>query len=127
NHAWVQIPDPNNLPNSGLLYRTADGGMSWTKSATPFSGGDLDFLDETDGWMLADLGVGAGSNAVAVYQTPDGGANWLLTYTNDPTQPGAGDSLPLGGLKSGLEALTLQNAWVTGVIYADGTIYLYRT
>jgi photosystem II stability/assembly factor-like uncharacterized protein len=127
NHAWVQIPDPSSLPNSGLLYRTEDGGMNWTKSATPFSGGDLDFLDETDGWMLADLGVGAGSNAVAAYQTTDGGANWTLTYTNDPNQAGAGDSLPLGGLKSGLEALTLQNAWVTGVIYADGTIYLYRT
>lgn len=127
NHAWVQIPDSNNFPNSGFLYRTADGGVKWTKSTTPFSGGDLDFLDETDGWMLADLGVGAGSNAVAVYQTTDGGANWAMVYTNDPNQAVAGDSLPLGGLKSGIAALNMQTAFVSGVIYADDTIYLYRT
>ena len=45
-------------------------------SNTPFSRGDLRFLDEDNGWMIADLGVGAGSNAVAIYQTTDGGARW---------------------------------------------------
>jgi photosystem II stability/assembly factor-like uncharacterized protein len=48
-------------------------------------------------------------------------------YINDPNDPQAGDSLPLGGLKSDLVPLTPQTAWVTGVIYSPGTIYLYRT
>jgi len=127
NHLWVQIPDSNNYPNSGFLYRSQDGGVSWSKFATPFSGGDLDFIDSDHGWMLADLGAGAGSEGVSIFQSTDGGSTWTQTYTNDPNQPGAADSLPLGGIKSGLVARDLQTAWVTGVIYADGTIYLYRT
>jgi len=126
-HAWVQKPDFNNFPNNGLLYHTADGGLTWAISSTPFSSGDLHFLDANNGWMLADLGVGAGSNAVAVFQTGDGGATWTQTYTNDPNNSDSGDSLPLGGLKSGIVPLHMQTAWVTGVIYAPGTAYLYRT
>lgn len=126
-HAWVQKPDFNNFPNNGLLYHTADGGLNWVISSTPFSGGDLSFLDAKNGWMLADLGVGAGSNAVAVFQTRDGGATWTRTYSNDPNDPEAGDSLPLGGIKADLVPLDMRTAWVGGVIYSPGTVYLYRT
>ena len=126
-NAWVQKPDFNNFPNNGLLYHTADGGLHWSVASTPFSGGDLSFIDATNGWMLADLGVGAGSNGVSVFQTMDGGATWTQTYTNDPNLPNAGDSLPLGGIKSGLVPLNMQTAWVTGVTYASGTAYLFRT
>ena len=127
NHVWVQIPDFDNYPNSGSLYRTLDGGLSWTKFETPFSAGDMQFLDDQNGWMLADLGVGAGSNAVAVYRTGDGGESWTLAFNNDPNQAQADDSIPLGGLKAGLTALNTQTAWVYGVVYAPGTVYLYRT
>jgi len=126
-HAWVQKPDFNNFPNNGLLYHTADGGLTWIISSTPFSAGDLSFLDANNGWMLADLGVGAGSNAVAVFQTRDGGATWTQTYTNDPNNPDANDALPLGGIKSDLLPLDMQTGWVGGVVYSPGTIYLYRT
>jgi hypothetical protein len=114
-HAWVQKPDFNNFPNNGLLYHTADSGLTWIVSSTPFSAGDLSFLDANNGWMLADLGIGAGSNAVAVFQTSDGGATWTQTYTNDPNSKDAGDSLPLGGIKSDLIPLNMQTAWVSGV------------
>jgi photosystem II stability/assembly factor-like uncharacterized protein len=126
-HAWVQKPDFNNFPNNGLLYHTADGGLTWAVSSTPFSGGDLSFIDGSHGWMLADLGAGAGSNAVAVFQTNDGGTTWNQTYTNDPNLPDAGDSLPLGGTKSDLLPRDMQAAWVGGVTYSPGTVYLYRT
>lgn len=126
-HAWIQQPDFNNYPNNGLQYRTADGGLTWTVASTPFSEGTLRFLDAKNGWMLSSLGVGAGSNAVAVFQTTDGGATWTQTYTNDPTLPKAGDSLPLGGLKAGIVPINMETAWVGGVIYTSGTIYLYRT
>jgi photosystem II stability/assembly factor-like uncharacterized protein len=127
NHIWVQIPDFDNYPNSGFLYRTANGGLEWTKFATPFSAGDIDFIDDQNGWILADLGVGAGSNAVAVYRTEDGGENWTLAFGNDVNQGRAEGSIPLGGLKTGLTPLNTQTAWVYGVTYAPATVYLYRT
>ena len=126
-HAWIQKPDFNNFPNNGLLYQTADGGLTWNISSTPFSGGDLSFIDPDNGWMLADLGAAAGSNAVAVFQTTDGGTIWNQTYTNDPNLTDAGDSLPLGGIKADLVPLNMQTAWVGGVTYSPGTVYLYRT
>lgn len=127
NTAWLQKPDFENFPNSGFMYRTTDGGLTWTNASSPFSRGDINFVDSNDGWVLADLGVGAGSNAVAVYQTTDGGDTWEQTYINDPNSPDAGDSLPLGGIKSDLVALDRQTAWISGVVYAPGEVYLYRT
>lgn len=126
-HVWVLVPDFGNFPKSGVVYRTSDGGMTWTKADVPFSRADIQFLDERNGWSLADLGVGAGSNAVAIYQTTDGGATWEQTYTNDPNDANASDTLPLGGLKTDIVPLTMDTAWVTGLIYAPGYTYLYRT
>ena len=126
-HVWIHQPDYANYPNGGFQFRTSDGGITWSKFAVPYSGVKFSFLDADRGWALADLGIGAGSNAVAVYQTEDGGTTWTLNYTNDPNHPGAGESLPLGGLKHGLTPLDLQRAWVYGVVYAPGTAYLFRT
>jgi photosystem II stability/assembly factor-like uncharacterized protein len=126
-HAWVQKPDFENFPNGGFLYRTTDGGLTWTEFSVPFSRGDINFVDGDNGWALADLGVGAGSNAVAVYRTTSGGAVWERMYTNDPNDPESGDSLPLGGIKSDLVPLDEDTAWVTGTVYAPGEVYLHRT
>jgi photosystem II stability/assembly factor-like uncharacterized protein len=126
NHAWIQIPNFGDF-HSGTLHRTTDGGITWTNHATPFSRADMNFLDANNGWALADLGVGAGSNAVSIFQTTDGGVNWNQKYTNDPNLSNAGDSLPLGGLKSGIAPVNMQTAFVYGVIYSAGTIYLHRT
>lgn len=123
---WVLIADSSD-PFKGTMYRTTDGGATWTTISVPFGGGDIQFLDADNGWVMASLGAGAGSMGVAVFQTTDGGATWTQTYTNDPNQQGAGDSLPLGGLKDGLTALDMQTAWIGGVIYAPGVIYLYQT
>lgn len=127
NHAWVQKTNFDGDPNSGFLYRTSDGGNTWTESTTPFGGGDLNFIDANNGWMLASLGVGAGSMGISVFQTADGGATWEQKYTNDPNLANTGDSLPLSGLKNGLAPLDAQNAWVYGVVYAPGNLYLFRT
>ena len=124
---WVQITDFSISTDSSSVYRTADGGGTWTKFTVPFASGRISFLDEKNGWAFGDLGAGAGSDAVAVYQTNDGGATWTQTYVNDPSQPNAKDSFPLGGIKSGLTPLNMQTAWVSGVVYSDGTVYLYRT
>jgi photosystem II stability/assembly factor-like uncharacterized protein len=126
-HAWVQVPDVNNIPNAGTLYRTTNGGMTWTSNSVPFSSGHIVFLDEKDGWVLADLGAGAGSQAVAVFITQDGGETWKQTFINDPNNPIAAETLPLSGIKGDLVPINLQTAWITGVTYSPATVYLYRT
>ena len=110
-----------------MLYRTSDGGLTWTVYPVPFGGGDLTFINDENGWMMASLGVAAGSMGVAIYQTDDGGATWMQTYTNDPNLANARDSLPLGGIKSNLTPLDTDTAWVGGVVYAPETFYLYKT
>jgi photosystem II stability/assembly factor-like uncharacterized protein len=126
-HAWLQIADPNNYPNGGSMYRTADGGLTWKSSATPFSGGSISFLDPNNGWLMADLGVGAGSMPVSIFQTSDGGGTWNRTYTNDPNVEDTSETLPMSGLKYGITPLDMQTAWIHGVTYSTGTAYLFRT
>ena len=94
---------------SGLLYRTGDGGLTWTVYPVSFGGGDLTFIDDKNGWMMASLGVAAGSMAVAIYQTDDGGATWTQTYTNDPNLESASDSLPSEWYKEQLDAARYKN------------------
>ena len=125
--AWVMVADASNPAGSGLLYRTSDGGLTWTTYPVPFGGGDLAFTDENNGWMMAYLGVAAGSMGVSIYKTEDGGASWTQVYTNDPNLANASDSLPLGGIKDNLTPLDAQMAWVGGVIYAPETFYLYKS
>jgi len=126
-HVWIQQPDFANYPFGGFQFRTTDGGINWKKISVPFSDAHVSFLDVNNGWAMADLGVGAGSNAVAVYQTTDGGATWIQKFINDPNHANASESLPLGGLKYGLVPLNMQTAWIYGVVYAPGTPYLFRT
>jgi photosystem II stability/assembly factor-like uncharacterized protein len=126
-HAWMQKPDFENYPNSGIQYRTTDGGLTWSSASVPFSRGHINFLDPNNGWVLADLGVGAGSNAVAIYQTTNGGIDWHQTFINDPNNANAGDSRPLGGIKFGVVPLNMVTAWVYGIVYAPGSPYIYRT
>ncbi|HMS00770.1 MAG TPA: hypothetical protein PKK96_00050 [Anaerolineales bacterium] len=126
-HVWIQQPDFANYPFGGFQFATTDGGINWKKIAVPFSDAHVSFLDANNGWAMADLGVGAGSNAVAVYQTTDGGATWIQKFINDPNHANASESLPLGGLKYGLAPLNMQTAWIYGVVYAPGTPYLFRT
>jgi photosystem II stability/assembly factor-like uncharacterized protein len=125
-HAWILITEPPDY-QAGTLFRTSDGGQHWSSSTTPFGAGDLEFVDANTGWMMSDLGVGAGSMAVSVFQTTDGGATWTRTYTNDSSLEGAGESLPRSGIKNQITPLNSQTAWISGIIYSPGTIYLYRT
>jgi photosystem II stability/assembly factor-like uncharacterized protein len=125
--AWVMVTDASDPAGSGLLYRTEDGGLTWTVYPVPFGGGILTFTNEEDGWMMSFLGIAAGSMGIAIYQTEDGGATWSQAYTNDPNLENAGDSLPLSGIKNNLTPLDADTAWVGGVVYAPETFYLYKT
>ncbi len=127
NHGWVVSGNGQSDPPSGTLYRTQDGGATWQSSAVNFLMGNLVFVNASNGWMMASLSVAMGSNAVAIFQTTDGGQTWKQTYLNDPTQPGAASTLPLGGLKDGITPIDMKNAWVGGITYKPGEVYLYQT
>lgn len=126
--AAIVIPDETDPLDEGTLYVTQDGGRSWESNPVPFGVGQVHFFDDLqNGWAMASLGVGAGSNAIAIYQTTDGGATWERRFTNLPTDPDASDDIPMGGLKGVFLPLDMQRAWVGGVVYSDRTSYLFRT
>jgi photosystem II stability/assembly factor-like uncharacterized protein len=125
NTVWVLVPNADFF--TGTLYRTSDGGISWTSYPVPFGGGSIKFLDSNTGRVLADRGAGAGSQSVEMFQTSDGGATWLSVFNNDPTRPDSSNSLPLGGIKNGMTFLDANTGWVTGTRPVDGDIYLFVT
>lgn len=112
--------------NSGSLYRTTDDGLNWTQYNVPFNNGGIQFLDNTHGFVLSSLGVAMNKEAVAIYQTSDGGATWVRKFHNDPTIPGAGTSLPLGGHKIGMTFRDGTHGWI-GEDTPSPSVYLYKT
>jgi photosystem II stability/assembly factor-like uncharacterized protein len=122
---WVLVPGSDY--SSGTLYRTIDGGASWATSALPFSGAQFQFRDASNGMALVSLGAGAGSEAVAVYATADGGGTWTQVFVNDPNATGFINSLPLGGQKNGISFLDASRGWVGGEEPMNDFIYLFVT
>ncbi len=62
------------VASDARVYRTADGGATWTAAPgapSDLSARDLSFTTALDGWL-----VGAGFDASALYHTTDGGATW---------------------------------------------------
>ncbi len=112
---------------SGALFHTTDGGQSWVSHNPPFSGGYIQFLDDTQGFALSGEPSGMNKQAVSLYQTSDGGATWTRSFTNAPTDPAANDSLPFSGHKNGMAFRDATHGWVGGDVPRDGFVYLYAT
>jgi photosystem II stability/assembly factor-like uncharacterized protein len=115
------------LANSNTLYRTTNGGSSWRRYDVPFNGGFIQFLDDKNGFVLSGELAGMYKHPVSLYQTTDGGATWTRKYTNIPTDPNAGSSLPFGGHKDGMTFRDTLNGWVGGEYPSNSYFYLYRT
>jgi photosystem II stability/assembly factor-like uncharacterized protein len=77
------------------LYRTTDGGAHWSflprrpRRLVSLTTTDVAFANPSDLWLLAHQGAAAGSEAVSVYRTRDGGRHWsMVACTPTPaTQP----------------------------------------
>jgi len=118
---------PNSDFSTGTLVDTIDGGVTWSSLAVPFPGGQIEFIDAARGFILVGRGAAAGSIAVDVYSSMDGGLSWSQVYA---MQPGVGDdvnTLPFGGQKSGISFLDGLRGWVGGSIPMEGYVYLYAS
>ena len=122
---WVVIPADNFV--DGTLAITKDGGQNWELIPVPFSGGDIEFLDLNNGFIMVGRGAAAGSSAVDIYSTSDGGHNWTAAYQMQPGMGNDVNSLPFSGQKSGIGVLDTSNLWVGGSIPMDGNVYLYAS
>lgn len=128
--AWLAV-DCNN--EQLCVYRTHDGGASWQQAQISeehgiVSGaGQIVFSNTQDGWLLVGKGAAAGSEAVDVLHTVDGGATWKLIsaarYTIQGNQPG---TIPFGGDKTGISFVNPNTGWITGFSPAPFT-WLYVT
>jgi photosystem II stability/assembly factor-like uncharacterized protein len=118
NHAWF-------TPHSeGVLYRTQDGGVTWTTISLPFDNAIYFFLDSLVGYGTVDLGAGAGSHYLAIYRTLDAGVTWTQVFTHEP---GESKSLPEGGSKSRMTFLDINHGWVGGNYPREDYFYLHTT
>jgi photosystem II stability/assembly factor-like uncharacterized protein len=124
-HAWLILPTVDF--SAGTLYRTTDGGLTWNSTPLDFASAKIQFFDANSGVAFADLGAGAGSEAVALFSTSNGGADWTRVYINDPTVPGASNSLPLGGQKTALGFRNATDGFVGGNTPVTDFFYLYET
>ncbi len=121
--AWVAEDQAGGI----LLYRTADGGANWEVSSVPVRGEpQFSFIDAQHGWLLLHQGVAAGSEAVTLLKTEDGGATWTQVAMAQP-QDGSSDSLPFGGDKTGVSFRNATDGWLTGYSPVTGSIYLFNS
>lgn len=128
--AWAtifekQLPD-GTIPN--VVFRTSNGGYTWHQAMLPRSllgASQVQFINDRDGWVLAGFGGGAaGSQAVDLFRSTDGGRTWR-SVAQTSSQPG---NIPFQGQKSGMGWASATTGWVTGCICAaENTVLLYRT
>src|SRR5579859_4032672 len=125
--AWVAVSEKQQpdgtIPN--VVFRTSDSGHTWQEAMLPriaLGVSQVQFVNAQNGWVLAGFGgVAAGSQAVDLFRSTDGGQTWSIVAR----APG---SLPLGGDKSGMGWVSASTGWVTGcVCAAENTVLLSRT
>lgn len=124
---WVFGPSPDMQSTVGVLFRTTDGGRTWTQYNTPFNGGFIQFINDANGFALSGNPSGMFKQAVDLYQTTDGGATWVRKYTNNPLDPSAGTGLPFSGIKEGMTFRDTLRGWVGGESPLTGSVYIYKT
>lgn len=113
-HAWlVETSGSGDGAPTGhtVVCYTNDGGSTWHQSSiqTPPMGDYVDFINENDGWLMANLGAAMGSEGVAVWHTTNGGQNWSLVAEGDTNHT----AIPFGGDKTGISFANAKTGWIT--------------
>jgi photosystem II stability/assembly factor-like uncharacterized protein len=94
------------------LYRTTDGGSSWSKVPIPCSGYSMPIatLDGVHLLMLCGSEPSAGAQGKSTYVSDDGGADWTLRSFNDGTK--STGSIPVSGYVRELVSTGLATAFM---------------
>lgn len=73
--AWLAVDRMRGSRIAVSVWATADGGRRWNRGARVRAGwgGSLQFLDGSHGWLTLNDGAAAGSSAMRVLKTNDGG------------------------------------------------------
>jgi photosystem II stability/assembly factor-like uncharacterized protein len=87
NIAWLATTDEAN-PISGKIFKTTDGGQTWTEQTTAFAGfnetpAGVYFWNENEGVAFGATGLANYDNQISVYRTVDGGENWTKVVPPD--------------------------------------------
>lgn len=84
--------------NAGKVYRTTDGGTTWTNTVTLATATNyaVEALDANTAWVTGTVG---GSADVSIWKTTDAGATWVSQY-NNPT--GFGDGIKFFNANDGV-------------------------
>ncbi|WP_199616295.1 WD40/YVTN/BNR-like repeat-containing protein [Paenibacillus alkalitolerans] len=123
-HAWVAL-DGGPI----TIFRTSDGGETWEKSEIKEQSMTkyLTFLNPNEGWLMSFIDAETGGKElVDIYQTRDGGSNWVKIASTFPNNEL--NNFPLEGVKSGLTFLNATKGWAAGALTnAEGVTWLYQT
>lgn len=122
--AYLISAEPQNPP--GQFAHTRDGGQTWAQANVPFTLARLVVVDELTLYAFEDLGAAAGSQGIALYQSLDGGQNWVETFAHVPGET-QGASLPFGGQKSLPAFLDATLGFIGGARPMENDIYFYRS
>ena len=131
--AWIVTQGTNSAnPTAIEVLRTLNGGQNWQSQTLTNDNqhellGPPDFVNMQDGWLelVSNGGPGAGSEAVEIYRTTDGGQSWSKVSATTNEQPNGG--LPTGGIKTGISFKDTLNGWATATYYATNNAWLYAT
>lgn len=116
--AWVTyyVAGGNPVINNPVVWKTIDGGLSWTPSQSlDISGlseiympGVMQFVNGENGWLLVHVGVGMNHDYIVIYHTTDGGSTWSRII--DPYIDGGIQSCT----KNGMVFTDATHGWLTG-------------
>jgi hypothetical protein len=126
---------PNNDDGAVALHSwaTNDGGESWSEGggfsalATAYEPpGSLDFVDPDDGWFSVTGLAAAGSSAMYIYRTVDGGRKWSEVEATSFMPTGANGDISIGCDKNPASFINARSGWVTAQCNG-GEAFLYVT
>ena len=97
--AMLRTPSSNSQLFSAGIYKTANGGKSWSLVPSTLDPtavyGSFSFSSSSDGWLLVGIQPSAGSENKYLYKTTDGGSNWSLVAQ---AQFSSGQAMAISGV-----------------------------
>ncbi len=126
----LPLDNPTRTP---LLFRTVDGGQTWTHATIP-AYGSIYFVDARDGWLMSGRIVLTNGRSCPcgqeedIYRSTDGGDTWTKVASTRADDESSG--LPFAGGKEDITFVDTTTGWITGTRDpgdASNLAYLYVT